>query len=255
MSKCTRHNSYYLSPPSAQVHSYTTPADNYTSPFDVSGSSGPVKSGATITYGPFNSLPPSTSSTFQSVNQVPISIRYEVASPVLRLLSLNRSVEISHWGSNLNVQDEIHLLNDGARLKGQFSRLSHQVMLYNHLPTPGILTEIKLRLPKGISSPYFVDLNGNVSTSHFRPAPIPSKVALQKSTSMQWSTLELKPRYPILGGWTYNFTLGWDAPLRDSVHYDRSQNLYVLAVPFWTPIPTASVDEAEVKIVLPEAAT
>ncbi|GJJ07075.1 hypothetical protein Clacol_001274 [Clathrus columnatus] len=241
--------------PTPEIHSYTTPSDNYISPFDVSSASGPVKSGSTVTYGPYNTLPPSTTSAFHTVNQVPISIRYEISSPVLRILSLNRSVEISHWGSNLNIQDEIHLLNDGARLKGQFSRLQHQVTLYNHRPTNGILTELRLHLPAGISSPYFYDLNGNVSTSHFRPASVSSKVNLKKPSMSQWSILEFKPRYPILGGWSYNFTLGWDAPLGDSVHYDKKQDLYILSVPFWTPIPGASVDKAEVKIILPEAAT
>lgn len=245
----------FHSSPTPQIHSHTIPAENYTSPFDVSATSGPTRSGLTLTYGPYSSLPPSTSSAFQTVNQVPISVHYEVNSPVLRVLSLNRSVEISHWGSNLNIQDEIHLMNDGAKLKGQFSRLQHQVILYNHRPTYGTLIELKLQLPAGISPPYFYDLNGNVSTSHFRPAPVTSKVNLKKPAPPQWSTLELKPRYPLLGGWTYNFTLGWDAPLGDSVRYDRSRNLYVLSVPFWTPIPGASVDQAEVKVVLPEAAT
>jgi len=71
----------------------------------------------------------------------------------------------------------------------------------------------------------------------------------------QFSLFDLKPRYPILGGWNYSFTLGWDAPLEDSASYDKSTGRYIVEVPIMTPILGAVVNEEWLKIVLPEGAT
>lgn len=114
-----------------------------------------------------------------------------------------------------------------------------------------ILPSMTLHLPPGIHSAYFLDLNGNVSTSRLRTVPSVPKGA----SSNQYSILELKPRYPIMGGWNYNFTLGWDSPLRDSAGYDGTTGKYVVGVPVQTLMPGAVVDEAEVKIIFPEGAT
>ena len=72
-----------------------------------------TKSGATITYGPYNNLPPSSNKDFVDKHQTPILIHYNYEQPVLEVTELKRSAEISHWGANLNIQDEIHLHNAG----------------------------------------------------------------------------------------------------------------------------------------------
>lgn len=110
---------------------------------------------------------------------------------------------------------------------------------------------MNLHLPAGISNGYFLDLNGNVSTSHLRYAP---SVARNAKTP-QYSLFEMKPRYPIMGGWNYSFTLGWDSPLADSGSWDAKTQKYVVAVPVMTLFPSTVIDNAELKIVLPEGAT
>ena len=65
----------------------------------------------------------------------------------------------------------------------------------------------------------------------------------------------MKPRYPIMGGWNYSFTLGWDSPLADSGSWDAKNQKYIVAVPVMTLFPSAVIDNAELKIVLPEGAT
>lgn len=110
-----------------------------------------------------------------------------------------------------------------------------------------------LQLPSGARDPYFTDIVGNVSTSRFRPAP--RKSAIRSGGAERTSILELKPRYPLLGGWNYSFTVGWDAPLADSAKFDKATGQYVVAVPFFTHIPGSVVDDAEVKVILPEGAT
>ena len=98
---------------------------------------------------------------------------------------------------------------------------------------------------------YYYDLNGNVSTSRLRKSPSVAK----GSKASQYSVLELMPRYPVLGGWNYSCTIGFDTPLQDSVGYDAKNGVYVVGVPVMTLIPGAVVDDAEVKIILPEGAT
>ena len=107
-----------------------------------------------------------------------------------------------------------------------------------------------MQLPPNVRDPYFVDIVGNVSTSKFRPAS-----ATKSLRGPKFSVLEIKPRYPLLGGWNYTFTLGWDAPLEDSVKYDKKTGKYVAGIPFFTHIPGSVVDDAEVKVILPEGAT
>lgn len=88
---------------------------------------------------------------------------------------------------------------------------------------------------------------GNVSTSHFRPGT-------QRKGRASEALLELRPRYPLLGGWNYTFTVGWDAPLADSLKYSAEDDRYVLAVPFWTPLKDVVVGDEELRVVLPEGA-
>ena len=227
-----------------------------------------TKTGATVVYGPYNNIPPSTNAEFVQLYQQPISIHYNHEQPVLEVLDLQRSVEISHWGANINTEDKIilhnagpkyvhclcliiYLLTFGTRLKGHFSRLEHQTQNFNRRLAPHILPALSLHLPSGIRNPYYYDIIGNVSTSNLRVAPSVPK----HRQGTQFSLFDLKPRYPILGGWNYSFTLGWDAPLEDSASYDKSTGRYIVEVPIMTPILGAVVNEEWLKIVLPEGAT
>ncbi|EDR12406.1 oligosaccharyl transferase alpha subunit [Laccaria bicolor S238N-H82] len=208
-------------------------------------------SGATIVYGPYNDIPSSTTHAFISEHQQPITVHYHHEQPVLEVSRLKRVVEISHWGSNLNTQDDIFLHNAGPALKGHFSRLDHQTQSYFKRPAPHVLSALTLHLPAGIRNTYYYDLIGNVSTSKLRAAASVPK----NQQGSQFSILELKPRYPLLGGWNYSFTLGWDAPLEDSASYDRHDGKYIVEVPILTPIPGAVVSDAELVVILPEGAS
>lgn len=136
-------------------------------------------------------------------------------------------------------------------LKGQFSRLEYQGQNYFGRVSAHILSGLTLHLPPGVTNAYFYDLNGNVSTSHLRRSPSVPK----GSKAIQHSVLEMRPRYPLLGGWNYSFTLGFDTPLQDSVSWDAANQRHIVGVPVMTHIPGSVVDEAEIKIILPEGAT
>ncbi|KAJ7904502.1 Ribophorin I [Mycena olivaceomarginata] len=217
-------------------HSYTTPENVGDFTLDA-----PVtKSGATVTYGPYNNVAASANEQFVSKHQQPVFVHYDYEYPVLQVPKLKRAAEISHWGANLNIQDDIHLRNAGPALKGHFSRLEHQSQTFYKRSAPHVIPGLTLHLPAGIRNTYFYDLNGNVSTSRLRTAPsVPKEAQIS-----QYSLLELKPRYPIMGGWNYTFTLGWDSPLADSASVDKATGKYIVQVPVWTPIPRRDVEFA-----------
>lgn len=127
--------------------------------------------------------------------------------------------------------------------------MEHQSQSYFKRPAPHALPAMTLHLPAGIRNTYYYDLIGNVSTSRLRVAPSAGRNA------NRYSVLELKPRYPIMGGWNYSFTLGWDAPLGDSASFDKSTGRYFVEIPIMTPIPGAVINNAELQIILPEGAT
>jgi oligosaccharyltransferase complex subunit alpha (ribophorin I) len=97
--------------PTADIHSYSNPSSlsRFTSNAPV------TKSGASITYGPYHDMPPSDGKHFAESIQETVKIHYQYDNPVLTIAQLRRAAEISHWGANLNIQDDIHLRNDGSK--------------------------------------------------------------------------------------------------------------------------------------------
>lgn len=136
-------------------------------------------------------------------------------------------------------------------MRGHFSRLEHQSQAYFNRRAPHVLSALTLYLPSGIRDTYYYDLIGNVSTSKLRTAPPVPK----NRQGTQFSILELRPRYPLLGGWNYSFTLGWDSPLENSASYDKSTDRYIVEVPIMTPVVGAVINEEVLKVILPEGAT
>ncbi|BEI84724.1 hypothetical protein CcaverHIS002_0501250 [Cutaneotrichosporon cavernicola] len=227
--------------PTPMILSHGTVPNTYVRDSDI------TKSSSTITLGPFYGVPPTVGAD-ASAKQSPFYVHYETREPVVGIRTLKRAAEVSYWGGNLNIQDEVGLFNDGAKLKGQFSRLAHQQSRF-HAGTPAqVLSEFTLRLPPSAHSVYYYDVIGNVSTSRFRPG----QPAVNKKRVVD-GTLELRPRYPVLGGWNYSFTVGWDMPLDESLHTDGDRA--VLEVPFLTPLKGVVVDNQELTIILPEGAT
>jgi oligosaccharyltransferase complex subunit alpha (ribophorin I) len=97
--------------PSPRIKSYTENVDASSFTTDA-----PVtKSGATITYGPFNNVGESTNLAFANEKQRRVSVQYGYDHPSLGVRKLRRVAEVSHWGANLNTQDEIHLYNAGPK--------------------------------------------------------------------------------------------------------------------------------------------
>ncbi|KAI5120685.1 hypothetical protein M0805_006974 [Coniferiporia weirii] len=232
--------------PNPKINSYTEPTNVEAFTLDAPA----TKSSATITYGPFNNIPASVSADFTGNMQQRVTVHYKHELPVMQISKMKRAAEISHWGANLNIQDDIWLHNAGPELKGHFSRLEHQQQAYSNRPSGHVLRALSLHLPAGARDVYYTDIVGNVSTSQLRTSPSVPK----GSRAKQSTYLEVRPRYPLMGGWNYSFTLGWDAPLADWTAYDKRDGRYVVAVPILTQFPDTVVEEAEVQVILPEGA-
>jgi oligosaccharyltransferase complex subunit alpha (ribophorin I) len=163
---------------------------------------------------------------------------------------LERDIEVSHWGSNVAVEERYELTNKAAeyplppvvrsnnRLKEQFSRLKYARSNYASPPTHAV-TKLAIPLKNGARNPYYIDIIGNVSTSRFRPA---------RGTAD--SHLEITPRFPVFGGWNYTFTLGWNVDLEKVERITNSER--VLKLPFLEGPENIQYKKIDITIILPE---
>ena len=174
------------------------------------------------------------------------SARYEFTKPLIYATLLERDVEISQWGGNLATEERYWLTNKGANLKSQFSRVTWAAsnQQYYSAPTSAIKS-LNVPLKIGSLDPYFTDDIGNVSTSRFR-------------SNAKEANLELKPRYPVFGGWKYSFRIGWNGNLKNVLRKLKTGEGYVLKVPFLEGPKMGegvSYERVDVRVILPEGAT
>jgi oligosaccharyltransferase complex subunit alpha (ribophorin I) len=222
--------------PSADVPEYTTTTG-------LTSATDPEKQGATFTYGPYDTknIPAGTVS--------PVTVRYEFTNPVLTCTLLERDIEVSHWGGNIATEERYWLGNSGATLKNHFSRVAWQTQNYYAQAATSALKELKVPLKPGSVDPYFTDDIGNVSTSRYRPSNVQGRDAM----------LELKPRYPVFGGWKYSFRIGWNNALSTFLRKVKAGGgeTYALGVPFLEgpKMPEGiQYEHFVLRIILPEGA-
>lgn len=192
--------------PNANVPDYTVTSG-------LKSGSDPERQGSTYTYGPYKNIAPG--------KFYPLNVRFAASHPVLVSSLLERDVEVSHWGGNLAVEERYWLRNSGATLSDHFDRVSWMMKPSPNLPSAP-LRELRYPLSPGSVDPYFTDDIGNVSTSHYRPG-----------NHGREAHLELRPRYPVFGGWQYSFRVGWNNALSSFLRKSSSSaETYVLKVPF-----------------------
>ncbi|ODQ60800.1 hypothetical protein WICANDRAFT_83126 [Wickerhamomyces anomalus NRRL Y-366-8] len=164
-----------------------------------------------------------------------LNLLYRHNLPLTKVTSLQRGVWVSHWANSLQFEEFYKLTNKAAQLKNGFSR-SDYMMNRQMLKQSSSLAAIELKLPEESKDVYYTDLVGNVSTSRVFS-----------------DRLYIKPRYPIFGGWNYNFTIGWTNSLTEHLRQSGSDE-YILAVPFINGPVDVSYDEIEISFYLPEGA-
>lgn len=193
----------------------------------------PSKSGSKLTYGPFDEKPAGAVS--------PAQVRFEFTKPVTHISELERDVEVSHWGGNVAFEEHYTLFHRGANLSSHFNRAKWTQSQYFSPAGSFALKELRVPLQVGSIDPYFTDVIGNVSTSRFR-------------SNKREALLELKPRYPIFGGWKYPFTIGWNTNAANVLRNTASGSK-VLKIPFIEgPKQAEGVEYGQitVRVLLPE---
>ncbi|CAN6630847.1 dolichyl-diphosphooligosaccharide--protein glycosyltransferase subunit 1 [Trichomonascus vanleenenianus] len=192
----------------------------------------PEVNGAMVKYGPYKAIGP------YSAN--PIKIRFENPLALVKTTKLDRDVWVSHWGNSISFEETYWLTNFGTKLKDSFSRLRFQRPQSKFTLNVAALKELAIKVGPNAREPYYTDLVGNVSTSRFR-------------NSDGGSLFEIKPRYPVFGGWNYNYTIGWSQDL-DRYVKEIDSDVYLLKVPFIEGPDNMYYDEVNISIILPQGA-
>merc|ERR1712176_1723029 len=108
---------------------------------------------------------------------------------------------------------------------------------------PSSVRSFKANLPSGAKNVYYIDRIGYVSTSNFR-----------QGKKKKNSVLEMRPRYPLYGGWKTDFLIGYDVPSADLISIDRISRVHTLNVSFAIPFKEPVADLLITRIALPEGA-
>lgn len=189
------------------------------------------KSDSSITYGPYENVKP--------FEQNEMSVHYENNSPFLVVNNLLRTIEVSHWG-NIAVEETIDLYHSGAKLKGPFSRFDYM----RKQGGSSSVKSLKTLLPATAADVYYRDEIGNISTSNLRT---PSK-------KNDFAELELRPRFPLFGGWKTHYTVGYNVPAYQYL-FNKGAD-FALKMKLVDHIyDDQFIEEATVKVILPEFST
>ncbi|XP_041975854.1 dolichyl-diphosphooligosaccharide--protein glycosyltransferase subunit 1 [Aricia agestis] len=180
----------------------------------------------TVSYGPYSNIGPFT--------EKELNAHYKNNSPFLTVTRIERLIEVSHWG-NIAIEETIEVEHTGAKLKGPFSRYDYQ---QDHHSGPASVRSYKTFLPASAADVYYRDTNGNISTSNMK----------LKKDSVE---LDLRPRYPLFGGWRSHYTLGYNVPSYEYLYH--SGNEYLLKMRAVDHIfDDMQIEEVRTKIILPE---
>lgn len=160
---------------------------------------------------------------------------YEHNLPLTRAANLNREAWVSHWASTIEFKEDYDLVNDAAELASGFSRSKFMMNGLGKKPSHALVA-LDMILPEDSHSHYYTDLVGMVSTSKIFA-----------------SHYILKPRFPIYGGWKFNFTIGWTNPLSNYLKV-LSDEEYILSVPLLQGPQDIFYDSVNLSVYLPEGA-
>ena len=197
---------------------------------DIKGTKHSVNSDGVIKFDKHTDVLPYTSNT--------VEVHYENNSPFLKVIHLERTIKVSHWGY-IHVEDKVIIKNDAARFKGGFNRLLTEYQNVHNTLVPSFTST----LPAEAFDIYYKDSIGNISTS-----------TVEKFGN--FTSVKLNPRFVLYGGWKVSYTLGYTLNCNNYIFkFDAEKNIYVLTMNILDLIfPNMIIEEALFKIYLPEGA-
>ncbi|KAG0673084.1 dolichyl-diphosphooligosaccharide--protein glycosyltransferase subunit 1 [Pichia californica] len=167
------------------------------------------------------------------------SITYTRTAPLTFVNTLVRDLWVSHWSSSLQLEEYYEVTNNGAKLDKGFSRVDYfneKLMMKPHHAITALRIPFDQSKTIFTDSLYYVDKVGNVSTSQYYE-----------------KELIIRPRFPVFGGWNYNFTIGWNSDLKDFLKREN-EDTYVLSTHILDGIRDATYQDITLNIYLPEGA-
>jgi len=196
---------------------------------------GAKKSGSTLKFAEYKDLPAKSAEK--------VYFHYEANIPFVSTHYLFREVEVSHWG-NVKVTDNADVRHRGAALDGTFSRVQ-----YNHdggdsATNVHWVPSLTATLPAAAYDVYYGDEIGNISTSGLR----------QHRDRVE---VQMRPRTPLFGGWKSDYQLRYNLPSEKALFYSSTDSSrFTLSVQAIDNLYADQVvDQVEIQVVLPEAAT
>jgi len=179
----------------------------------------------TIKYGPYANIAPFSESE--------MAIHAENNNHMLVVTQLLRVIEVSMWG-NIAVEETVDVRHNGAVLKGAFSRYEYQ------RENSGVssVKNFKTLLPASARDVYYRDDIGNISTSHMK--------VMDDAVE-----LDLRPRFPLFGGWKTHYLVGYNVPSYEYLFYKGDNHVLNMRLVDHL-FDDMLIEEAEVRIILPE---
>lgn len=211
--------------------------DQYNSPniADLPEIEGRIEEEAKVlTYGP-------AAVTLAPYTVKPLGLWYEHNQPLARVANLERNfwLPASEIGV-VQTEDYYELINGGAALNTGFSRVDwikgRYELTRDHFALVHLLFSKSEETP--FNNYYFTDKVGMVSTHVDRQ-----------------DDLMFFPRYPLFGGWKYNFTMGWNNDVESFVRKVTDKaDTYIARFPLLSRLDDITYDKVHVSIYLPENA-
>ena len=197
-----------------------------------------------VTFGPFS---PKEAKKLE--NEF-IRVHFGFNKPLPLITSVTKTVDISHWGAAVSVNERVSLLNRAAKNDGEFNRLPHIVRKFGQ-QSPYILDHslfsIDAVLPGNVENIHYRDVIGNISSSHAR-------------REAGFTIASLSPRFPLLGGWKVDFDLMYTVPFASSLGIAneivraRGKNEFLLSVPISHPFTQVFAEKSDIRVILPSGA-
>jgi len=184
--------------------------------------------GDKITYGPFTNI--------QAYASKPLSLHFETTAQFSTVTELEREIKVCHWGGVV-FSETYNLRHSGAKLKDVFSRVD-----YERMQRGSSFEYMSAKLPANSYGIDYRDDIGNISTSNVRK-------------SRKYVLFEMRPRFPLFGGWHVVFNLYYTVPIYQLVGAVTGSSTFMLNTTFSSPFEDIVVDEATLKIVLPEGSS
>ncbi|KAJ1822342.1 dolichyl-diphosphooligosaccharide--protein glycosyltransferase subunit 1 [Coemansia sp. RSA 2671] len=171
-----------------------------------------------------------------------VEVGFKDNSEQMEALTHRREYFVSHWADDLNVLEHYALRSLGP--ESTFDKVDQMVSKYMHR-RDNLVKTLLVKVPAEAREMYFVDEIGNVSTSAV------SKQRRAKGEDA-FRVMQLRPRYPISGGWNYTWWHGYSLPLSRYLKVSP-QSRHHLRLPFIGSMAACASLEGELTLAMANA--